>query len=137
MSNVNLEFFPRDPGGAPGDYEMFIVLDSSAFPSSITLNVPSGWSTKGIKVYSVTKNPNEKVTPNPEKQADKAKLNGAKPDYPAMFGPLTSPAGFFFDPINGTLLMTSATEGLFEFLVWIQDAGGNNDYLDPGIRNHK
>jgi hypothetical protein len=52
MSTVKLNFFPKDiVGNNPGDYEMFIDLDSSAGPSSMVLEAPAGWVTVAIKLY--------------------------------------------------------------------------------------
>jgi hypothetical protein len=138
MSQVSLVFLPQDPGGGPGAYEMFIDLYSFPAPSSLRIHTPAGWSTIAIKLYTVTKNPQGKVTPNAQKQADKGSLAPGKlSNYQSVFSGVTLPAGISFDPATSTLLTTGVSDGLFEFLVWIQDVGGDNDYLDPGIRDHK
>jgi len=138
MSDVKLVFVPRNTGGNPGNYEMFIDLDSSIAPSSMILGAPAGWSTQGIKLYQATTNPQGKVLPNAQKQADKGSLaSGTLSSYQSVFTGAALPAGFFFDPGSSTLLTTGQSNGLYEFLVWIQDGSGDNDYLDPGIRDHK
>ena len=121
MSDVKLNFYPKDSTGRnPGDYEMFIDFDSSVGRSSMVLEAPAG-----------------RVMPNLQKNSDKRSLaNGDITNYDAVFNNVVLPAGFSFDPANSTLSSTGATDGLFEFLVWIQDGSGDNDYLDPGIRNH-
>jgi hypothetical protein len=117
---------------------MFIDLDSSSAPSSMILSAPAGWSTQGIKLYQATTNPQGKVLPNAQKQADKGSLaSGNLASYQTVFNGVALPTGFFFDPGTSTLLTTGQSDGLFEFLVWIQDGSGDNDYLDPGIRNHR
>jgi hypothetical protein len=138
MSSVDLVFVQQDPGGGPGAYEMFIDLWSFPAPSSLGIHTPAGWSTIAIKLYAVTTNPKGKVTPNAQKHADKGSLApGTLSNYQSVFNGVTLPAGFSFNPATGTLLTTGEADGLFEFLVWIQDGSGANDYLDPGIRNHK
>lgn len=75
--------------------------------------------------------------PDPQKNSDKGQLsNGTTTKYDSVFNGVVLPAGFFFAANSSTLLSTGQTDGLFEFLVWIQDGSGDNDYLDPGIRNH-
>ena len=138
MSTVKLNFFPKNTvGNNPGDYEMFIDLDSSAGPSSMVLEAPNGWATVAIKLYQSTVNGAGKVMPDPQKNSDKGQLSsGATTQYDSVFNGVVLPAGFFFAASSSTLLSTGQTDGLFEFLVWIQDGSGDNDYLDPGIRNH-
>jgi hypothetical protein len=137
MSNVKLNFFPKTiAGGPPGAYEMFIDFDSSTAPSTMVLEAPAGWATESIKLYKATVNAVGKVMPDPQKNADKGSLSsGTTAAYNGVFTGAALPAGFFFDPGTGTLLSTGQVDGLFDFLVWIQD-GGDNDYLDPGIKNH-
>ena len=138
MSEVKLIFYPKNStGNNPGDYEMYIDFDSSAGPSSMVLEAPVGWATVAIKLYQASINPAGKVIPDPQKNANKGSLSsGNTSNYDAVFNSVTLPAGFFFDPGTSTLLSTGQTPGLFEFLVWIQDGSGDNDYLDPGIKNH-
>ena len=138
MSHVKLDFYPKNAvGNNPGDYEMFIDFDSSAGPSSMVLDPPTGWVTVAIKLYQATVNPAGKVIPNPQKNSDRGQLNnGTTANYQSVFNGVGLPAGFFFAPGTSTLLSTGQTDGLFDFLVWIQDGSGDNDYLDPGIKNH-
>jgi len=138
MSNVKLNFFPKDSVGKnPGDYEMFIDLDSSAGPSTMVLEAPTGWATVALKLYQVIRNPVGKIMPNVPKNTDTASLaSGTDASYQAVFNGAALPAGFLFDPVTSTLFSTGQINELFEFLVWIQDGSGDNDYLDPGIRNH-
>lgn len=142
MSNVKLIFLPGNAvGNNSGDYEMFIDFDSSVTPSSMEFEAPTGWSTKGIKLYPATINPAGKIIPDPTKKADMGQLNNANlAEYQALFNANTAtlPMGFFFSAPTNTLISTGQTDGLFEFLVWIQDNNNsnNNDYLDPGIKNH-
>jgi hypothetical protein len=138
MSNVKLNFFPKNTAGNnPGDYEMFIDFDSSAAPSTMVLEAPAGWVTVSIKLYQATVNPVGKIIPDPQKNSDKGSLSsGNTANYDAVFTGAALPAGFFFDPGTSTLLSTGQVDGLFDFLVWIQDGSGDNDYLDPGIKNH-
>ena len=137
MSYVKLIFMPGNSvGNNPGDFEMFIDFDSSAAPSSMVFEVPAGWSTKALKLYPATVNPSGKVIPDPQKKSDKGTLsNGSTAKYQNVFNPVILPAGFFFSPGTNTLISTGQTKGLFEFIVWITD-GSNNDYIDPGIKNH-
>ena len=137
MSKVKLNFYPKNATGQnPGDYEMYIDFDSSTGPSSMVLEAPAGWATVAIKLYQATTNPAGKVIPDPQKHVDKGHLaSGNTTNYNAVFNGIVLPAGFFFAPGSSTLLSTGQTHGLFDFLVWIQDGSGDNDYLDPGIKN--
>jgi hypothetical protein len=138
MSTVKLNFYPKNAvGNNLGDYEMFIDLDSSAGPSSMVLEAPTGWETVAIKLYQSTVNGAGKIMPDPQKNVDIGQLSGGVlANYQGVFNAAVLPAGFFFAASSSTLLSTGQTNGLFEFLVWIQDGSGDNDYLDPGIRNH-
>ena len=118
---------------------MFIDFDSSSPPSTMTFEVPAGWSTVWVKIYPAQYD-SGKVKPNTDKVSDTGPLNsGLTAKYDSVFGkPLNAlPAGFSFIPGSGSgvLTMTGAAAGEFEFVVWITD-GTENDYLDPGIRNH-
>ena len=137
MSNVKLVFLPEDTGG-PGKFEMFVDLDSSGGASIVMIEPPPGWTTRGIKMYPTEFNPgNGKVMQNSTKQSDKGQLSGGNlGKYQTVFNGAALPPGFFFaSGDTGTLVTTKQTLGEFEFLVWIQDGGGSNDYLDPGLKN--
>jgi len=138
MSFVKLHFYPKNTtGNNKGDYEMFIDFDSSSAPSTMIFDPPAGWSTEAIKLYQATKNPAGKVIPDPQKNSDKGSLNsGNNTNYQTVFNTAVLPAGFFFDPGTSTLISTGQTDGLFDFLIWIKDGSGDNDYLDPGLKNH-
>jgi hypothetical protein len=137
MSHVKLNFYPKNAGNGPGNYEMFIDFDSSTGPSSMVFEAPVGWATVAIKLYQATVNPAGKVIPNPLKNSDSGQLNsGNLAQYQSVFNGVALPVGFFFAPGTSTLLSTGQIDGLFDFLIWIQDGSGDNDYLDPGLRNH-
>jgi hypothetical protein len=138
MSNVRVVFLPNEnPGKKPGDYEMFIDLDSAVFQSQLVLETPVGWEAQAIKLYQATINPAGKVIPDNQKNVDKGLLAGGS--YTTVFGSATLPAGVSFAPGSSasTLLSSGVSPGLYEFLVWIKDGSGTNDYLDPGLRIRK
>jgi hypothetical protein len=137
MSNVAVVFLPNEnPGKKPGDYEMFIDLNSAEFPGLLVLE-HVGCTAQQIKLYQSTKNPAGKVIPDPQKKADQGLLAGG--NYTTVFTSAPLPAGFSFVPGSSAsvLLSTGASPGLFEFLVWIKDGSNNDDYLDPGLRIRK
>jgi hypothetical protein len=138
MSDVKLVFIPSSVGAGKGNYEMFIDLDSSSAPSNLIFDLPVLWSAMAIKVYPVSRNAQGKMIPNPDKQSNMGILNsGNLAQYINVFGPSYAlPAGFSFVPGVSQLTMTAATTGEYEFLLWIQDVSGDNDYIDPGIKNH-
>ena len=136
MSYVKLAFIPKDTGPPHGNYEMFIDLDSYSAPSVVAFDLPTLWSAVAIKIYATEKDAG-KVKPNTEKNSDMGKLApGTLDKYIEVFGEAVLPDGFSFSPGVGELTLTTASLGEFEFLVWIRDVANNNDYLDPGIKNH-
>ena len=132
MADTTLSFVATNNTGSNlGDYEQF--LDLSQGTNTITLVPPTGWSVKGIKIYTLSVNPAGKLMPCTEKIKDMASCQQG--NFAAVFASPDNPPQF---QLSGNVLtdtnnVTTAT--LYAYLIWIQDGSGDNDYIDPGMRN--
>lgn len=132
MADTTLSFAAKNStGNNLGDYEQF--LDLAQGTNTITLLPPTGWSVKGIKIYTLTVNPAGKLMPCAQKNQDIATCRQG--NFNDVFDSPGNPPQF---QLSGNVLtdrnnVTTAT--LYAYLIWIQDGSGSNDYIDPGMRN--
>ncbi len=100
------------------------------------------WRFKAVKFYWV-----EAATIHDQKRADMAGMNGGQTaKFKSVFGEPPTPGSTVTDASGASYVIStdtttatlsnSGTSGqALEFLLWIQDANGKNDWVDPGIRN--
>lgn len=130
----------RDRG--PQTWEMFIDLSTpgsgNAAPSVLDMAVPSGYTVKGIKLYSNSNPPGGGGTWDGNKATDIATLKGNNSDatYSTVFDGQYPPDYSFTAGNPGKLTVNAgAATAEYEYLVWIQKSDDTNSYADPGIRN--
>jgi len=127
MAKVEVSFKATGSGQALGQYESYVDIQEQG--TKIHFVVPAGWTIQSINVYPSGDSGN--------KTTDIASLRGANADWTTVFQrPL--PTGFSFANDNAdtsTLVDNGASGSSYEYLIWIQDGDGKNDFIDPGMRN--
>lgn len=142
MPDAMVTFDPAFRDRSAQTWEMFIDLSTpgsgTGAPSVLDMAAPSGYTVKGIKLYSNTNPPGQGGPWDGNKTTDIASLKGNNSDatYEAVFDGSYPPNYGFAAGNPGKLTVNAgATEAEYEYLVWIQNSDGTNSYADPGIRN--
>lgn len=131
MTTINFQK-RNNNSNALGQYDSFVGIDVSG--TEIKMDPPSGWTVKGINVYDVGRG----GPPANAKQSDITLLRRPQTVWSTVFSGL--PAGFAYGTSGGSVdnsvLVNKGTSGKsYEYLVWIQKANNDNDFIDPGFKN--
>ena len=133
------------PGASTGKTDAFLNLARGGETLSFSMQDEQneGWIFKALKFYWVQ--PNDIKT---QKRADTGSMNsGQTRQFTGVFGTPPAQGTTVTDPDSGAsyvvavnggnlTITNSSNEGqALEFLIWIQNTAGTNDWVDPGIRN--
>ncbi len=145
MTDIALKFEAKPEKGS--NYDMYeTLIDVSSEQTNFKLEVPPGYEIMGIKFYQLTEIDGGGGFTRPSAWDDDfSELH--KGHIEATF---TNPNGGFITlPPNGwswnaatsTLTDTGASEGAWDYIIWIHKEGGpyghnGHDWIDPGVRNH-
>ena len=102
--------------------------------TEIHMSPPNGWICKGINVYDVGCGP----FLHSEKHIEMNMLRWPQTDWASVFS-RSFPLGFSYGgtvprPDFSTLVDFGANNNSYEYLVWIQNSEGVNDFVDPDVK---